>query len=99
MNLKRAVEIIDGGAWITGLRYITADVNKGKGGQVIEFRKCRLVKKQINSKSASGSSEGVRGVRNPNHHLHFTRNMMLPNNQIRKVHPILITHLNQEEVI
>jgi len=103
MNLKRAVEIIDGGARLKSIRFITADVLKGKGGEVIELLNCRL---SHSSSPSPSERDGVRLkdasstiTRRPNHHLHFTRNLLLPNNQIRKVHPLLVTHLNQEEVI
>lgn len=92
--------MIEGGAWLS-LRFITADLKLGTGGKVIEFAKCRIarnrnpvlakVKSELNNPDAPG--------KNPDHNLHFTRNMQLPNNQIRKVHPILITHVNQEEVL
>lgn len=96
MNLKRAIEIIEGGAWCS-LRFITADVNKGTGGKVIELSKCRIARTRTSTSATEFKKSEV--VREAGHAYHFTRNMALPNNQIRKVHPILITHLNQEEVI
>lgn len=104
MNLKRAIEIIDGGAWCS-LRYITADVKKGSGGKVVELEKCRVARKDLNATAKNwtnhfiANSESTKEGKAANHHLHFTRNMALPNNQIRKAHLILITHLNKEEVI
>jgi|SRR6185437_6140592 len=105
MNLKRAVEIIDGGARLKSIRFITADINKGKGGEVIELLNCRLSRKAdaqqstVNREPSTANGQPSTINRAPNHHYHFTRNLLLPNNQIRKVHPLLVTHLNQEEVI
>lgn len=96
MNLKRAIEIIEGGAWCS-LRFITADVNKGTGGKVIELGKCRIARTRTSTGDTEFKKTGLN--REVAHSYHFTRNMALLNNQIRKVHPILITHLNQEEVI
>lgn len=96
MNLKRAIEIIEGGAWCS-LRFITADVKKGTGGKVIEMAKCRIARNRTSTSGTEFKKSGA--TRDAAHSFHFTRNMALPNNQIRTVHPILITHLNQEEVI
>lgn len=95
MNLKRAIEILDGGGWCA-IRFITADVHKGSGGKVLEFAKARICRNRANSTFIKATPEFAI---NPNHNFHFTRNIELPNKQIRKVHPILITHINQEEVV
>lgn len=95
MDLKRAISIIEGGGWVS-MTFITADVNKGSGGKVIELIKARICRKRPGSAPKKASPEFAI---NPNHNYHFTRNMELPNGQIRKVHPILITNLNQEAIV
>ena len=37
--------------------------------------------------------------RDPNHNLHFTRNVELPNKRIVTIHPILILRINQKSVL
>lgn len=99
MDLKQAIQTIEAGAWLS-IRFITADVKKGTGGKVIELAKCRIARNRnpLLAKIKEHAEElGLK--RDPAHHLHFTRNLELPNKQIRKVHPILITHVNQEAVI
>ncbi len=103
VTLKEAIEFLESSQWIS-LRFITADVNKGTGGKVLEFTKCRIAR-GYNDKSQplpqlGYSVQGEEGVRrNPNHSYNFTRNIELPNKQLRKVHPLLITHINSQAVI
>lgn len=95
MDLKQAITIIEAGAWVS-IRFITADVNKGTGGRVIELAKARICRNRTNSHFPKATPQFAI---NPQHNHHFTRNLELPNKQIRKVHPILITHVNQIAVI
>jgi hypothetical protein len=89
MDLRQALEIIESGIWCS-IRFITSDILKGNGGKVIEFQKCRLARSQNPSIKNVTNSNNEKVSRNPNHALHFTRNVE---------HPILITHLNQQAVI
>ncbi|HVZ96417.1 MAG TPA: hypothetical protein VG847_06055 [Chitinophagaceae bacterium] len=99
MDLRRCIEIIEGGSWVS-LRFITADIKKGVGGKVIELTKARIARKRNEQLAkAENEIEARMNKKNPYHNLNFTRNMELPNKQIRKVHPILITHLNGEQVV
>lgn len=99
ITLKEALKILESGEYVS-LRFITADFKKGAAGKVMELAKCKIVR----SGQASG---GIRKFqsdldsdrKNPNHNYHFTRNVQLPNKQIRKVHPILITHINNMPVL
>lgn len=97
MNLKRAIEILEGGAWCS-IRFITADVKKGSGGKVLELAKARICRNRMEAGFTYPKASPEFAI-NPNHNFHFTRNIELPNKQIRKVHPLLITHINQKEVI
>ena len=98
IDLKKALQIIHGGDWCS-LRFLTADVNRGRGGEVIEIAKARLSRThKANSESPSNYSH-VTDTRRPNHREHFTLNMEMFNKKIRKVHPILITHINNIEVL
>lgn len=105
VSLKEALSIIESGEYCS-LQFITADVKKGTGGKVIKIPRCRLCRsKNLNFEentetiAAGSSSSGPVAKRFPNHNLHFTRNMELPNKQIRKVHPILIFNINSQDVL
>lgn len=99
MDLKQAIEILESNNWCS-LRLITANVKKGSGGQVLEIPKCKIARNTTLSAASgeaitndlAGQKQGVRAGQ-------FTRNVQLPNKQIRTIHPILITHINQEAVL
>lgn len=93
IDLKEAINILKRGEWVS-LRFITADTRKGVGGKVIEFSRCRFSRK---SSTKTASHEG--NLKAQNHHLHFTMNVQLPGGQTRKLHPPLITHINNNEVL
>ncbi len=99
--LKEVIQILESGQWCS-LRFITADLNKGTGGKVIEIAKCRIARRYINNTSSEILQvPGVTSSSNKtaNHNYNFTRNVELPNNKLRKVHPILITHINNTAVL
>lgn len=100
IELKDAIKILESGQWCS-LRFITADVAKGSGGKVLEIPKCRIARRYINQQSSCVSTQHSISVfyRETNHALNFTRNVELPNKLIRKIHPILITHINNQAVI
>lgn len=80
------------GDWVQ-IRYITADVAKGCGGVVKDYPKVRWTAKQPTPNKSPAAQTKAQ-----NHNQHFTLNVELPNKLIRKVHPILITHLNNQPV-
>jgi len=102
VTLQEAIAELEAGDWVQ-LRFLTADVNKGTGGQVIEIAKCRIARNRQPAPSPvkrDGSDERTTGItKDPSHNLHFTRNLELPNKQVRKFHPILMTHINHQPVI
>ncbi len=100
INLKEALAILESYQWVS-LRFITADVKKGVGGQVIEIPKCRICR-QLPQEQKAATDEPVTkstSAKQANHNLNFTRNIELPNRKIRCVHPVLITHINQISVL
>ena len=98
IDLKEVMNIIRSEKWFS-IRFITADLLKGKGGQVMEFAKCRIARKQTLTESGISTISTTGHNKNANHNFHFTVNLELVNKQIRKVHPVLITHLNGEKVL
>ena len=99
ISLKQCLKLLESGDWVN-IRYITADIIRKTGGKVIELSQCKILKKkQVNVEVAAVYSYSSNVPRNPMHNEHFTRNVELPNGMIRKVHPILITHINGNEVV
>jgi len=102
IELKEAISILEQGSWVS-LRFITANLLKGSGGEVIELPKCRIARNREPQPSITPTEKkfaaGAGQLKDPRHNLNFTRNVELPNKQIRKVHPILITHLNNQKVL
>lgn len=98
LTMQEALQILEGGDWVS-LRFITADVLKGTGGKVLELAKCRIARRHNKTAAATKTTATNNQSRNPNHSLHFTRNVELPNKQLRKVHPILITHINNQPIV
>jgi uncharacterized protein YciW len=100
LTLKEALAILEQGNWVS-LRLLTAHVAKGTGGKVLELAKCRIARRQpepgaTGSKSASSHPEKKRDA---NHRLNFTRNVETQRRDIITIHPILITHINQQPVL
>jgi hypothetical protein len=98
IELKEAIDTIESGDWFS-IRFITADVLKGSGGKVIELAKARVARNRRKTQNSKPKTQNLRVSRNPNHNLHFTRNLELPNKRIVKCHPIIITHLNNQSLL
>lgn len=100
IDLKDALNMLDSGQWVP-LRFITANISKGTGGKVVELAKCRIAHKQASGSNNNQAAEEVtpHTRKNPQHNIHFTRNIELQNKQIIKVHPVLITHINNLQVL
>jgi hypothetical protein len=98
MQLKDAIATLESGAWCS-LRVFTANVAKGTGGKIIELAKCRIFRNKPVDHPSSNATAITGKTKAQNHHLHFTRNVQLQNHQIIKVHPILITHINNLPVL
>lgn len=101
MNLKEALLILKSGEWCS-LRVLTADVAKKKGGNYISIEKARICTRlfaEVPKKSAAAKDIVRTSKKNPNHNTNFTLNLEMPNKQIRKIHPVLITHLNNVPVL
>lgn len=84
------------------IKFVTCDRNRGTGGDILEIkggRKCSTLTKEgeiVYSKEVSSSPTGK--SKNPNHYLHATRNILLPNGQIRTCHIRLIIEFNGKKV-
>ena len=98
IDLKEALVILKSGEWLS-LRCLTADLVKEDGGKLIKYEECRIARKKGLNESKAATT-GITDTERPaNHNANFTLNLELKNGQIRKIHPILITHINNLQVL
>jgi hypothetical protein len=98
LSLKEVMVKLETGAWCN-LRFITANTAKKTGGEVRELAKVRLHKKPEVTITVTTAAAPRNKQKAPNHHQHFTRNVETQAGDIIKIHPILITHLNNQSVV
>ena len=84
------------------IRFVTADRIRRAGGEIIEIPSGRKCVGNRNGKSVfdtrQKADENTRTSRQPNHWVNSTRNIILPNGGIRKVHIRLIIEFNSQKV-
>lgn len=83
------------------MKFVTADRKRNTGGEIIEIRNGRKCVGKRNGKVIYDTRETVAEVRqsrSPNHWTNQTRNIILPNGAIRKVHIRLIIEFNGTKV-
>lgn len=85
------------------VKFVTANRDHGTGGEIIEIkdgRKCSGKTKSGEPIFQKAKTVPVKDSvsRNPNHWVNSTRNILLPNGQIRKVHIRLIIEFNHQKV-
>lgn len=98
ITLKEALEILESNAWCS-LRIITANLAKGSAGEVREFARVRITQRKPSQSVSAVTAPVNRNSKAANHHQNFTRNVETQANQIIKVHPPLITHINNIAVL
>ena len=86
------------------IKFVTANRKLGKGGDIVELpvaRKCigkRQGKVIFDKREKMIGSSHDKISKNPRHWVNSTRNLLLPNGQIRKVHIRLIIEFNNLKV-
>lgn len=93
MFLKDVITHMEAGHEFS-IEVITADRNKNTGGDILYFPKAKIFRKK---KQGFDGKTGL--TKRQNHFINSTRNLLLPNNQIRKIHIRLITRFNGETVV
>lgn len=105
-DLKEVLQIIHSRAWFS-CSLISASKAKHSGGTIIHLQRCRLARRQPQEfvqalhefEQLPAQLKAAAPGRNPNHALHFTRNLELPGNQLFKVYPLFIFRINGREVV
>lgn len=84
------------------MRFVTANRKEGTGGEIIEIKDGRkgVGKRggEIVFDKRKVYSDVPKLSRDPHHWINSTRNLILPNGQIRKVHIRLIIEFNGQKV-
>ncbi|MCX6267044.1 MAG: hypothetical protein NTW16_06765 [Bacteroidetes bacterium] len=84
------------------VKFVTADRIRRTGGEIIEIPSVRKCVGNRNGKTVfdirQKADENPSISRQPNHWMNSTRNILLPNGGIRKVHIRLIIEFNNQKV-
>lgn len=75
--------------------FVTADREKNTGGEIVEIRGARLATPKREGPIARATKKKTA----QNHHANSTRNIVLANGLIRKIHIRLIIQFNGKKVI
>lgn len=100
-NLSEALQIIHSGDPFS-LKWVTADKQRNRGGEIIEIQGARLSSLKNYKPVAKREQKGVDGMKiskDPHHWINGTRNILLSNGKIRKVHIQLILEINGKKVL
>lgn len=93
ITLKEAIEMMDSGAYFS-IDFVTADMRRGTGGEWIHLPRCRKNPRQTKAEKEAEKMRVLRPKRDPRHYENSTRNLLLANGEIRKVHLRLIRKIN-----
>jgi len=82
------------------LTVITCDHKQKKGGEELVLKMARKhILRPADQAAISAAQPKIESKRNPGHFENSTRNMILPNGEIRKVHIRLIRQFNGKTVL
>lgn len=100
ISLKEVLKYMDTGHPFS-ICFVTCDTKKGTGGEWIEIKNCRkhmhLSAEKLRRLEKAQPVSGYK--KDPKHYENSTRNLKLPNGEIRKVHIRLIRKFNNKTVL
>lgn len=100
IHLKDALSEIKNGIPFS-ISFVTLDENRKKGGDIISLQKCILASVDNDSKKDKGFEvigNKTDFRKSPNHYEHATRNVLLQNGHIKKIHIRLMLTFNDKKV-
>lgn len=98
ITIKEMLEFMDS-ARPFDITYVTADRRKGTGGQLVSVTRARKTGTMAKDGQKLTASVIKAASRLPNHSEHFTRNIVLKDRTVKKIHPDLVTRFNGRKVI
>ncbi len=96
ITLQEVIALLDSGQWVS-LEMVTADRQRGTGGEWIKLERCRKNPKLTPVERSLARMKRPQlepPKRDPRHYENSTRNLLLPNGLIIKTHLRLIRKLN-----
>lgn len=96
ITLREALKEMETGN-LFSISFVTADKSRQTGGDIIQLENCRIRTKE-EKEDVFKSSVPQKGKKQ-NHATHSTRNIILANGKIRKVHIRLILQFNGQNLI
>lgn len=101
ITIKEMLRFMESGRAFS-LTVVTADTKKGTGGELLFFPSATCTQYSVSDGTrltASVMKKAATDGKRPNHNAHFTRNILLPDMRVRKVHVDLITRFNGKKVL
>jgi hypothetical protein len=101
ITLQKVLETIDSGDSFS-IAFVTTDLKRNTGGEFISIERCRkhdFLTREEKAKIAKASPQTNMLHRNPHHYENSTRNIVMPNGEIRKCHIRLIRKFNGKTVL
>jgi len=98
ITIKEMLEYMDSGRPFD-LSYVTADRRRGTGGQLLSATRARKTGTAARDGQKLTASVVSAAARNPQHAEHFTRNIVLRDRTVKKIHPDLVTKFNGRVVL
>lgn len=97
VSIQEILEHMDAGLPFSMI-YVKADRKRGTGGQMVSVERAHKSGHNLKDGQRVTPSAIKKAAKNPNHSQHFTRNIVLPDREVRTVHPDLIITFNGKEV-
>ncbi len=101
-SIKQALEILENGHFHE-VAYVSANRNKNEGGKVVRINECRINPNSEHNKTNTYVNAfptvAFERKQHTNHKEYATRNLMLANGEIRKMHIHLLFSINKIPVI
>ncbi len=98
IDLKDAIALLETGNWVS-IDYLNYDHKQKKYGHIVRLPRCRISRTQKSNSTPSEINIGDYYSKAQNHSEHFTRNVLTPSGQIRKVHLRLLFQINNTRVL
>jgi len=101
ITLQKVLSFIDTGASFS-IAFVTTDITRNTGGEWIEITDCRkheFITGREKAKIAKAAPVTGMLYRDPKHYENSTRNLILRNGEIRKLHIRLIRRFNGKTVL
>lgn len=95
MSLSDALDTLEDGQWHE-VAYVSANRSKNTGGRIVRIDECKIDRKK---QEWTQDKESDFATKAHNHSANATRNLLLSNGEIRKMHIYLLFMVDQNKVL